>query len=105
MPAISEFLRDRKHLHSFHLIVPSTDHRRVGFDASAWGVLPSLSSLRSLCITYPRDLAPSLAGWLIPRSVRALTIDMVAPPAEDLLLFMSVSRGHPFLELNLCIAL
>jgi hypothetical protein len=91
MPAISEFLRDRKHLHSFHLIVPATDHRRIGFDASAWGVLPSLSNLRSLCITYPRDLSPSLAGWLIPRNIRALTMDIMAPPTEDLLLFMNVS--------------
>jgi len=92
VPAISEFLRDREHLHSFKLIVPSADHRRIGFDASAWGVLPSLSNLRSLCITYPRDLAPSLAGWLIPRTVRALTIDIMSPPAEDLLLFMNVSE-------------
>lgn len=89
VPAISEFLRDRKHLHSFHLIVPSADHRRIGFDASAWGVLPSLINLRSLCITYPRDLSPSLAGWLIPRSVRALTIEIMIPPAEDLLLFIN----------------
>ncbi|KAG2114174.1 uncharacterized protein F5147DRAFT_570558 [Suillus discolor] len=92
VPAISEFLRDRKHLHSFHLIVPSGDHRRIGFDASAWGVLPSLTNLRSLYITYPRDLSPSLAGWLIPRSVRALTMDIMVPPAEDLLLFINQLR-------------
>ncbi|KAG1769108.1 hypothetical protein EV702DRAFT_978950 [Suillus placidus] len=92
VPAISEFLRDRKHLHSFHLIVPSADHRRIGFDASAWGVLPSLINLRSLCITYPRDLSPSLAGWLIPRSVRALTMEIMIPPAEDLLLFINQLR-------------
>ncbi|KAG1873228.1 hypothetical protein F4604DRAFT_1881016 [Suillus subluteus] len=84
VPAISEFLRDRKHLHSFHLIVPSTDHRRIGFDASAWGVLPSLINLRSLCITYPRDLSPS---------VRALTMEIMVPPAEDLLLF--INQLHP----------
>ncbi|KAG2361101.1 hypothetical protein BDR07DRAFT_1410646 [Suillus spraguei] len=92
VPAILEFLRDRKHLHSFHLIVPSADHRRIGFDASAWGVLPSLINLRSLCISYPRDLSPSLASWLIPRSVRALTMEIMVPPAEDLLLFMNQLR-------------
>ncbi|KAG1810487.1 uncharacterized protein HD556DRAFT_1428473 [Suillus plorans] len=92
VPAISEFLRDRKHLHSFHLIVPSGDHRRIGFDASAWGVLPSLTNLRSLYITYPRDLSPSLARWLIPRSVRALTMDIMVLPAEDLLLFINQLR-------------
>ncbi|KAG0697360.1 hypothetical protein DFH29DRAFT_1003832 [Suillus ampliporus] len=82
----------RKHLHSFHLIVPSGDHRRTGFDASAWGVLSSLTNLRSLYITYPRDLSLSLAGRLIPRSVRALTMDIIVPPAEDLLLFINQSR-------------
>ncbi|KAG2359906.1 hypothetical protein BDR07DRAFT_1414029 [Suillus spraguei] len=61
----------------FHLIVPSADHHCVGFDASAWGVLPSLINLRSLCITFPSDLSPSLAGWLIPRSI-------MAQPVEDL---------------------
>jgi hypothetical protein len=97
VPAISEFLRDRKHLHSFHLIVPSADHRRIGFDASAWGVLPSLINLHSLYITYPRDLSPSLAGWLIPRSVRALTMENMVPPTEDLLLFINVSWRCPLL--------
>ena len=27
-------------------------------------------------MTYPRDLAPGLAGWLIPRSVTALGIEI-----------------------------
>lgn len=93
VPAISEFLRDRKHLYSFHLIVPSADHRRIGFDASSWGVLPSLTNLRSLCITYPRDLSPSLAGWLIPRTLRALTMEIMVPPAEDHLLFINQLRS------------
>ena len=91
VPAISEFLRDRKHIHSFHLIVRGADHRRIGFDASAWGALPSLTNLRSLVTIYPTDLSPSLAGWLIPRSLRALTMEAVVPPAEDVLLFINVS--------------
>jgi hypothetical protein len=90
-PAISEFLRDRKHLHSFHLIVRGAGHRRIGFDASAWGALPSLTNLRSLATIYPTDLSPSLAGCLIPRSLRALTMETVVPPAEDILLFINVS--------------
>ncbi|KAF8120240.1 hypothetical protein EV363DRAFT_1162532 [Boletus edulis] len=40
--------------------------RRIGFDGSAWGVLPTLSKLSSLSITYPRDLSPTLAGWFVP---------------------------------------
>ncbi|KAG2352107.1 hypothetical protein BDR07DRAFT_1439519 [Suillus spraguei] len=97
VPAISEFLRDRKHLHSFHLIVPSADHHCVGFDASAWGVLPSLINLRSLCITFPSDLSPSLAGWLIPRSVRALTMEIMAQPVEDLRFINQLCLGFPSL--------
>ncbi|KAG2352713.1 hypothetical protein BDR07DRAFT_1312760 [Suillus spraguei] len=95
VPAISEFLRDRKHLHSFHLIVPSADCHRIGFDASAWGVLPSLINLRSLCITFPSDLSPSLAGWLIPRSLRALTMEIMTQPAEDLPFINQLRLGVP----------
>ncbi|KAG1842083.1 hypothetical protein C8R48DRAFT_737876 [Suillus tomentosus] len=94
VPATSEFLRDRKHLHSFHLIVPSGDHRRIGFDASAWGVLPSLTNLRSLYITYPRDLSPSLARWLIPRSVHDLLlfINQLCPGVPPLLTFIGMTN-------------
>ncbi|KAG2352100.1 hypothetical protein BDR07DRAFT_1344518 [Suillus spraguei] len=95
VPAISEFLRDRKHLRSFHLIVPSADHHCVGFDASAWGVLPSLINLRSLCITFSSDLSPSLAGWLIPRSVRALTMEIMVQPAEDVCFINQLCLGVP----------
>ncbi|KIJ12313.1 hypothetical protein PAXINDRAFT_171259 [Paxillus involutus ATCC 200175] len=92
-PAISEFLRERTHLVTYHLLVPSTDHRRIGFDASAWGVLPALPNLRSLSITYPRDLSPALAGWLIPRSVRALLLDLSPTNSEDFVSFMSQLRA------------
>ena len=48
----------------------------IGFDAAMWGVLPTLVNLRTLKISYPADLAPGLAAWLIPRSVRALSLDL-----------------------------
>lgn len=89
-PAISEFLRDRTELRTYHLLVPPTDARRIGFDASAWGVLPALSKLSSLSITYPSDLSPALAGWLVPRTVRALTLDLSPAVTEDLMVFMNV---------------
>ncbi|KAF9237964.1 hypothetical protein BU15DRAFT_88538 [Melanogaster broomeanus] len=91
-PAISEFLRERTHLRSYHLFVPPTDYRRIGFDASAWGVLPALANLRSLSITYPKDLSPALAGWLIPRSVRALSLDLSHTTTEDFMSFMNQLR-------------
>ena len=89
-PAISDFLRERTQLRTYHLLVPPTDARRMGFDASAWGVLPALSKLTSLTITYPSDLSPALAGWLVPRTVRALTLDLSHVVAEDQIVFMNV---------------
>ncbi|KAG5641529.1 hypothetical protein DXG03_004820 [Asterophora parasitica] len=95
-PAIAEFLRGRQHLHS--LVLTAHDEsvqRAVGFDAAVWGVLPSLVNLRKLKITYPPDLAPGLASWLIPRSVRALalTLDRVPSPSRDPVPFLEQLRA------------
>ncbi|KAK1228020.1 hypothetical protein PQX77_008954 [Marasmius sp. AFHP31] len=88
-PSIAEFLRGRKELRSLTLSAPSTStpslhsnhnaeiHRSTGFDSSVWGVLPTLTELTSLTVSWPKDLAPGLGGWLIPRSVKALVFDGV----------------------------
>ncbi|KAF8130567.1 hypothetical protein EV363DRAFT_1167200 [Boletus edulis] len=95
-PAISEFLRERTQLRTYYLLVPPMDARRIGFDGLAWGVLPTLSKLSSLSITYPRDLSPTLAGWFVPRTVRVLTLDLSPAVAEDLMVFMNQLRtGMP----------
>jgi hypothetical protein len=75
-PAISEFLRDRKHLHCLQLTVPNGDwaQRRLGYDATVWGVLPSLTNLKSLHATVPQDVAAAVAMWLVPRSVTTLSL-------------------------------
>lgn len=101
-PAIAEFLRDRTQLRTLHLTVPDSDtvQRAVGFDASVWGVLPSLMNLRGLAITYPRDLAPGLASWLIPRSVRALNLDCVTLSTKDPIPFLNVSRISQLTDRN-----
>ncbi|KAK2462534.1 hypothetical protein APHAL10511_005504 [Amanita phalloides] len=76
-PAIAEFLRGRRQLKTLSLVVCNGDSQcAVGFNAAVWGVLPSLSHLRTLKISYPSDLAPGLASWLIPRSVRALSLTL-----------------------------
>ncbi|KAF5314495.1 hypothetical protein D9619_011975 [Psilocybe cf. subviscida] len=84
-PAIAEFLRGRRTLRTLALVVaPQASasveaqmHTAVGFDASVWGVLPSLQgALRGVRMTYPADLSAGLAGWLVPRSVLALGIVM-----------------------------
>ncbi|KAF8452207.1 hypothetical protein L210DRAFT_2019086 [Boletus edulis BED1] len=60
------------------------------------GVLPTLSKLSSLSMTYPRDLLPTLAGWFVPRTVHALTLDLSPAVAEDLMVFMNQLRtGMP----------
>lgn len=92
-PAIAEFLRGRRQLKSLQLIVSEQPVRRaVGFDAAIWGVLPSLEGLKGLKISYPSDLSPGLASWLIPRTVLALslTVDYNTPTAGDSIPFLKV---------------
>ncbi|KAF8956753.1 hypothetical protein BDZ97DRAFT_1670956 [Flammula alnicola] len=94
-PAIAEFLRGRRQLRSLQLVAyDETVQHAVGFDASTWGVLPSLDGLRGLKITYPSDLAPGLASWLIPRTVLALrlTMDYSTQSARDPVPFLSQLR-------------
>ncbi|KJA14997.1 hypothetical protein HYPSUDRAFT_59046 [Hypholoma sublateritium FD-334 SS-4] len=86
IPALAAFLRGRTGLRSLHLVVPDEGvQRAVGFDAACWGVLPSLVGLKGLKISYPPDLAPGLAAWLIPRSVLALrlTMDWASSPSSS----------------------
>ncbi|CCM02058.1 uncharacterized protein FIBRA_04134 [Fibroporia radiculosa] len=75
-PAISAFLRDRRALHTLRLSVPSAvwAQRRLGYDATVWGVLPSLVELRSLTATLPQDVAAAVAMWLVPRGVQSLSL-------------------------------
>lgn len=95
-PAIAEFLRGRRNLRSLQLVAyDEAVQHAVGFDAAIWGVLPSLEGLKGLKITYPPDLAPGLASWLIPRTVLALrlTIDYNTQSARDPIPFLNV-RFH-----------
>jgi len=98
-PAIAEFLRGRKGLRSLQLVAQEeVIQPTVGFDAAIWGVLPSLEGLRGLHMTYPADLSPGLASWLIPRTVSALTItiDQSNPNARDPLPFLKqIKQGIP----------
>jgi len=56
-------------------MVPRQFQGLLGFDASVWGVLPSLTNLKGLALTFPVDLSPGLASWLIPRGVLTLTLN------------------------------
>ncbi|KAF9444045.1 hypothetical protein P691DRAFT_737051 [Macrolepiota fuliginosa MF-IS2] len=91
-PSITSFLRGRAQLQTLQLIVDTTppslggvggvisaaNLEATGYDASIWGLLPSLGGLKAVRMTYPRDLAPGLAGWLIPRGVTALGMELGA---------------------------
>ncbi|RXW22553.1 hypothetical protein EST38_g3328 [Candolleomyces aberdarensis] len=110
--SIADFLRGRRRLRSLKLMVTCDEHVQasVGFSAAVWGVLPSLEALKGLAITYPADLSPGLASWLVPRSVTALTLslDYANTTARDPIPFLSSLRqGMPpnlrfigFTELN-----
>ncbi|THH20926.1 hypothetical protein EW146_g514 [Bondarzewia mesenterica] len=74
-PAVASFVRGHSCLQELGLL-KSQEVDDVGYDASVWGVLPSLVQLRSLAMHVPRDLAPALSTWLIPRTVRSLHLDM-----------------------------
>ncbi|KAI0633147.1 hypothetical protein C8Q77DRAFT_1218476 [Trametes polyzona] len=80
-PAIAEFLKGRTALRSLQLTVPSADWalKRLGYDATVWGVLPSLTSLRALTATLPKDVAAAVAMWLVPRGVTALSLQALTP--------------------------
>ncbi|OJT09742.1 hypothetical protein TRAPUB_13773 [Trametes pubescens] len=80
-PAIAEFLKGRTALRSLQLIVPSADWalKRLGYDATVWGVLPSLTSLKALTATLPKDVAAAVAMWLVPRGVHALSLQALTP--------------------------
>ncbi|KAG6840008.1 hypothetical protein C0991_009640 [Blastosporella zonata] len=98
-PAIADFLRGRQQLRS--LVLTALDEsvqRAVGLDAAIWGVLPSLISLRGLKITYPSNLSPGLASWLIPRTILALelVLDHVPLSSRDPVPFLEQLRtGMP----------
>jgi hypothetical protein len=95
-PAVADFLRARTQLQTLTLVVrEETDQRTGGFDAAVWGVLPSLTHLKTLTITYPRDLAAGLAAWLLPRSLRALRIDYAAAPRDPVPFLDQLRAGIP----------
>jgi hypothetical protein len=71
-PALANFLRGRTDLHTLGLstAVPGW----TGFSAAIWGLLPTLVNLRALAMTVTPDAAPGLIAWLLPRTLRALTL-------------------------------
>ena len=90
-PAVAEFVRAHPMLDALcmsnMLRLPG-----FGFDAAIWGMLPSLSNLRTLSIDVPKDLHFALSAWLIPRGVTALELRVHRPATMPV-----VDVRYPFL--------
>jgi hypothetical protein len=97
-PAVVDFLRGRERLCMLQLSVEA-NLGLLGYDATVWGVLPSLPDLRVLVMGIPQDLAPGLAGWLLPRGLRAFSL-CNAPPPMPLAAVLSVRAPHVTIHLS-----
>ena len=96
-PAIAEFVRGYGMLDA--LCISNTfDLPGFGYDASIWGVLPSLVNLRTLLIDVPKDMPTALLAWLIPRGVTVLDLQIARQATIDLNVrrrFLSAVRETP----------
>lgn len=91
-PSVANFVRQHPFLRGLG-ILKSHEVDRVNYDASIWGVLPTLGRLQSLSIYIPNDLALTLSTWLIPRTVTSL--HMTTPPNQDTSLIAQAWPGLP----------
>jgi hypothetical protein len=93
-PAVAEFVRAHPMLDALCM----SNVLRLsgfGFDAAIWGMLPSLSNLRTLSIDVPKDLHFALSAWLIPRGVTALELRVHRPAATPVVDLTQLSPGLP----------
>jgi hypothetical protein len=79
-PTLADFLRGRVDLHSLGLSCGSASAAvKTEFNAAIWGLLPTLPNLRALSMSITEDAAPGLVAWLLPRGLRALTLNGTRP--------------------------
>jgi hypothetical protein len=74
-PAVAEFVRGHPMFEALSLSCKDNPED-FGYTAAIWGVLPSLVHLHTLSMDAPEDLSCALSGWLIPRAVVALSIQI-----------------------------
>jgi hypothetical protein len=86
-PAVTEFVRGHPMLEALCLSYRECPQspEDFGYTTAIWGVLPSLVNLRTLSMYAPKDLSCALGGWLIPRTVVALDVQVPeeSPWEED----------------------
>ena len=76
-PALTEFIRSRQPLRLLTVGCGNQYFDRLGFNASTWGVFPSLQNLLGLVTNLPSDMAPPmipLFSWMLPRNLQSLTL-------------------------------
>ena len=79
-PALTEFIRGRQPLRLLTVGCGSQYFSILGFDASTWGVFPSLQNLLGLMTSLPSDMAPPmipLFSWMLPRNLQYLNLGNV----------------------------
>lgn len=76
-PAVAEVVRGHPMLEALSLSNRNAQNPAdFGYSAAIWGVLPSLVHLRSLSMDVPEGVPSALCGWLIPRTVVALNLQV-----------------------------
>jgi hypothetical protein len=76
-PALSEFIRNRQPLRLLTVGCSNQYFDTLGFNASTWGVFPSLPNLLGLMTSLPSDMAAPmipLFSWMLPRNLQYLNL-------------------------------
>ena len=76
-PALTEFIRGRQPLRLLTVGCGNQHFDTLGFNASTWGVFPSLQNLLGLITSLPSDMAPPmipLFSWMLPRNLQYLNL-------------------------------
>lgn len=76
-PALTEFIRSRQPLRLLTVGCGNQYFDTLGFNASTWGVFPSLQNLLGLITSLPSDMAPPmipLFSWMLPRNLQYLNL-------------------------------
>ena len=76
-PALTEFVRSRQPLRLLTIGCGNQYFDMLGFNASTWGVFPSLQNLLGLITALPSDMAPPmipLFSWMLPRNLQYLNL-------------------------------
>jgi hypothetical protein len=76
-PALTEFIRGRQPLRLLTIGCGGQHFETLGFNASTWGVFPSLPNLLGLVTSLPSDMTPPmipLFSWMLPRNLQYLNL-------------------------------